>query len=177
MTTFLTQATAALCLLVASLSHAASPAPKPVKPGPVWSLSSQCSAAKGIAVEVSLDGKAVYKTSISICRGLREDTHLQPAQDKLAFSLKDGGRSILGEPAGEPVEGNIWEAGETADNLIFGVSFATNGNVPLNALHVVYPDKQSRSELGQGLAITTYPVLAETPPRQGKDAQPPSTKR
>ena len=167
-------AVAALCMLIAIMACNASAAPASTRSGAVWIWSSQCSDPKTITVAVSVAGKIVYQSSTAICRVQSGNAAPDRSQGGLSFSINNNGRSVLGESAGESLQGKLWEAGEEPDNLIFGVSIASKEHVWLNALHVVYPDKLSHSELGKSLVIDTYPMRDNAAASGGKDQKPES---
>ena len=93
---------------------------------PVWRWFENCAQEITIGIEVTVDGKSVFKSSFPVCK-----TTAAPVDDRdhkqktLAFTFK-GGRTFKGEyqtSSTETVEGNIWQTSADADDLLLGVSF------------------------------------------------------
>ena len=163
MNTFRKHTITFICALIASLPCTTRSAPMSTNKEVVWHWFSQCSAAKIITIEVSLDSKTVYKSSFSICQTVRGDIRPEPMQRRLIFFPKKTSPSILGEPKSERLEVNIWEAGEDPNDIVLGLSFTTKQRIWLNSLHIVEPDKLSRSVLAKGLVVSTYPAQSNAP--------------
>ena len=159
---------AAICALAASLPCIARSAPMSTSKEIVWHWFSQCSAAKVMAVEVSLDRRIVYKSSFSICQMRLGDILPDRPQRLLAFFLKAENRRVFGERRAERINVNIWEAGQDPNDIILGISFTTKQRIWLNSLHIADPGKPSRTALAKGLTITTYPAQSVMAERQNK---------
>jgi hypothetical protein len=138
--------------------HAQALQKMPEAAGDVWHWSEQCESPNRIAVRVSLDGKAVYQTTIPLCRMKRVDIPDGEKQHILVFFLREPNRSLLGETVGARIEGNIWEAGDDPDCVILGVSAVGNHRILMNSLHMADIDRPQLSRFGRGLTIRTYPV-------------------
>jgi len=141
----------------ATLLPAQQPSLRPKTAEAVWTWSKQCDGSQQLAVTVRLDGKALYRNIISICRGDRSKE-----EGRIEFNFPGGHlfQKEYSTRSSESVEGNIWQAGGEKDALILGVSFATPKQVLLNTLHIARPDRRTSSELDNGLSITTSPVHA-----------------
>lgn len=122
----------------------------------VWTWSKRCSDDHKLGVTVRLDDKVLYRGVLPICHGSRD---AEDGQVKFHFA---GGNTFRQRGyrtrSTDSIEGDIWQAGGDPDALILGISFSTSKQELLNTLHVARPDKQTSSELGKGLFITTYPI-------------------
>jgi hypothetical protein len=130
----------------------------------VWHWFGQCSDARGMTAEVTLDSKVLYTSSFPICQMRRGDIPAEAEQRRLVFFLEKEKRSFFGEAKAKRLEGNIWEAGGDPKDIILGVSFATKDRIWLNTLHFVDPHKSSRSVLAKGLVIKTFPAQRRVQP-------------
>lgn len=122
---------------------------------PVLVWFGNCDNPKRIAIEVQLDGATISKFVVPVCKLPRT---AEDAQKLLKFTVTETHRSLFGEPKGQQLEGNIWEAGGDPDDLLLGVSFTADNRIWLNSIAIVYPNKRSRSELATGLVMITYPT-------------------
>jgi hypothetical protein len=131
----------------------------------VWFWFQSCGAAK-MRLEVTLDGAAVYNTTVPICKRVRDSAKRKGQQRVLKYSFASG-RMIRWEgyldennatKAGQPIEGNVWQAGANPDALILGRSFETGNQVYMNTLHVARPGILERMEIIPGLVFITYPI-------------------
>lgn len=150
--------------LVFVIATNASTAPQsPAPPSPVWYWFQSCAEKATMGIEVTVDGKSVFKSSFPICK-----TTNPPADDRdgkqkiLAFTFK-GGRTFQGEyqtTSGETVEGNIWQAGADADDLLLGVSFVSKkqNQILLNTIQIAQPDRRSVEEVDTGIFVETFPI-------------------
>lgn len=127
----------------------------------VWHWFDPCNDSKTLTIEITLNNKTLYKSSVPICRLRRGDIPIDREEKRLAFTLNKKEKvSLFGEPAEARVEGNIWKAGGDPDDIILGVSFTTKERIWLNTLHLAFPKKGSWSELSRNLVIQTYPESA-----------------
>lgn len=124
----------------------------------VWHWYAQCTDARPVKVEVTLNGKLEYQTSFEVCHMPRSSIVPDSPQRILQFNLRSKARSLFGERKGENLEGSIWEAGEDQSDLVLGVSFADNKRVWCNTLHIVNPEVPTKSNLAHGLVIKTLPA-------------------
>ena len=136
-------------------------APAPARDEVVWHWFGDCANSDSLVLDVTLDGKSLYRSAFPICRARRADIKPEPQQRILEFRF-DGEphrfRSRNRATGTEPIQGNIWEAGGERHAIQLGVSFATGDQVLLNTVHVARADSPSRSERVRGLVITTRPL-------------------
>jgi hypothetical protein len=121
----------------------------------VWDWYARCSSPKQIRIEVSLNGKRIYKTTFGICR--TDYPQLMKPQRTLVFKIAGPHKSLFGEPRKETLEGNVWQAGRDPDGIVLGVSFAGPNRVWCNSLHILDPNKASKTVLARGLIVRTAP--------------------
>jgi hypothetical protein len=121
----------------------------------VWDWYARCSSPKQIRIEVSLNGKRIYKTTFGICR--TDYPQLMKSQRTLVFKIAGPHKSLFGEPRKETLEGNVWQAGRDPDGIVLGVSFAGPNRVWCNSLHILDPNKASKTVLARGLIVRTAP--------------------
>jgi len=107
-------------------------------------------------MQVTLNGKRIYSTSFGICH---VSNYSQPMkhQRTLVFRIAGGHKSLFGEPRQEALEGNVWQAGRDTNDILLGVSFAGPKRVWCNSLHILNPDRASRTILAHGLVVLTEP--------------------
>ncbi len=118
-----------------------------------------------MGIEVTLDGKSVFKSSFPICKTTEAPRSPDGKQKILAFTFK-GGRVFQGEyhtTVAETVDGNIWQAGADADDLILGVSFATKQQILLNTVHIARPDRPSAEQVDTGIVVATFQISPSPP--------------
>jgi hypothetical protein len=125
----------------------------------VWDWDARCSSPKHIRIEVSLDGKRIYGTTFGICHA----DYPQPTKTQrvLVFQIAGPHKRLFGEPQTETLEGNVWQAGRDPDGIVLGVSFAGAKRVWCNSLHVLDPNKASKTVLARGLIVRTAPSRHE----------------
>ena len=88
----------------------------------VWTWSKRCNDDHRLGVKILLDGKALYRGVLPICRGSRDEE-----DGRVEFHFV-GGHTFQGEyrtRTKDSIEGDIWQAGGEADALILGISFDT----------------------------------------------------
>lgn len=122
----------------------------------VWDWDARCSSPKQIRIEVTLDGKRMYTTTFGICPASDYPQPMKP-QRTLVFKIAGPHKSLFGEPRRETLEGNVWQAGRDTDGIVLGVSFAGPKRVWCNSLHVLDPNKASKTVLARGLIVKTTP--------------------
>lgn len=115
-----------------------------------------------VVIELSFKSTQIYRTVAPVCKLPRE---AEPKDKILKFTFKDVHQSLFGEPRGEEIEGNIWEAGGDPGDVILGLTFSTGRREWLNTIAIAYPDKESTMELATGLSIKTYPISAASTKR------------
>ena len=143
--------------LVAVPAFAQTPSSNTETPELVWTWSKQCSRTNRLGVTVSLDRKILYRGALPICRGSR-DAEDGRVQFHFSGHTFPGGHRTHST---DLIEGAIWQAGGEKDAMILGISFHDNNQILLNTLHIARPWKQTSSDLGKGLSITTYPALLD----------------
>jgi hypothetical protein len=147
-----------LALLLAPLAGA-SPGAKSTPPSDVvWHWYAKCPTQTFVAVEVSRNGKSIYAATFPMCHVPRAEIVPEPTQRIETFTLRDPKKSVLGEPVGTRLEGNVWEKGRDTDYLLLGISFMSADRVWLNTFAPVYPDRASEFALSQDIIIRTHPV-------------------
>jgi hypothetical protein len=158
----------ALALIPVSLSGQA---PTSARDEVVWHWFGDCAGRDSLVLEVSLDGKSLYRSVFPICRVRRRQIKPEPQEQLLEFRFvgvprRFGTRYRATEP--EPIQGTVWESGGGRDAILLGVSFAADQQVLLNMHHTARVGSESRSERTRGLVITTRPVQRSnrTPPEK-----------
>lgn len=130
--------------------------------GTFWSWSEDCTTAqRTLGIEVLVDSKAVYRSSIPICQVAERS---KVPRKSIVFSFK-GGHVWQGEYRTKPtqtVEGNIWLAGVDSDDLLLGVSFSTKERELLNTIHIAYPNRASRFEIDRSVFVRTFPYTRKS---------------
>jgi hypothetical protein len=154
-------------VLLFVITRGAIAAPQSAAPAsPVWHWFQNCVDKTTMGIEVTVDGKSVFKSAFPICK-----TTNTPANDRdskqtiLAFTFT-GRRTFQGEyrtSNAETVEGNIWQAGAEADALVLGVSFVSKeqNQILLNTIQIAQPDRRSVEEVDTGVFVETFPVRAK----------------
>ena len=125
----------------------------------VWYWQTDCRESRLLRLEISLDGRSIYQSSLHICRLRKEDLPPPKERPGVAFSFR-GGHTFQGEirtSQRQVVEANIWQAGGEPDGILMGISFSTGSRVLLNTLHHAKADHTSKSQLDRGLFVATYP--------------------
>jgi hypothetical protein len=133
---------------------------------PVWFWFATCGGPL-MTIEVSLDGAVVNRASLPVCKALRGSAAAQGAAGRLDFTFVarrpmtwSGYRDRPDvTPAGERIEGSIWQAGAEPDTLLLGVSYLTKDRVLMNTIHTAHPLDRRESEIAKGLVVRTYPTI------------------
>ena len=130
--------------------------PKAVS-GMVWSWSEHCGKQqkKYLGIQVFLDSKTVYESSVPICR-----TKHRASPKTIVFYFK-GGHTFQDEHRTSPketIEGNVWLAGSDPDAIIFGVDFSNRKRILLNTVHIAKPGGESISLIDGGMRVRTFPA-------------------
>jgi hypothetical protein len=130
----------------------------------VWHWFTSLTQSQTLQVRVSFLGKAVYQKSIPIRRMHRSEIKPEQPQKILKFFFKADPKIFDPEFKVYPpqrIEGNIWEAGRDADDILLGVSFVIPRRILLNTIHIALPIRSARSQLAKGLSIETFPIKAK----------------
>jgi hypothetical protein len=152
--------TAAALAIVATLLHAAGvPAQHS---DPVWVWNDQCPSPTKMALVVTLDGKAIYKTSLFVCRwdrqsekGVASFQFISPRP--LVWSGYRSDRDVT--PKGARLTMDFWQAGGESDSITLGYSVAAADGLHMNALHFLAPTGTRRSQPSSGLVVETRPAV------------------
>ena len=134
-----------------------------VQARPAWYWFQNCAGKMTMGIEVTVDRKLVYKSSFPICKTNEAPTADHNGKQKiLAFSFK-GGLKFQGEyqtTNADTIEGNIWQAGADADDLILGVSFVSKkqNQILLNTIQIAQPTRRSVEEVDTGVIVETFPI-------------------
>jgi hypothetical protein len=130
----------------------------------VWHWFVSVAQSETLQVHVSFQGKAIYQKSIPILRMHRSEIEPEQPQKILKFFFKADPKIFDPEFKVYPpqrIEGNIWEAGRDADDILLGVSFVIPRRILLNTIHIAQPLQSARSQLAKGLSIETYPLKSK----------------
>jgi hypothetical protein len=139
----------------------------PPNSGDVWFWFGACKDGKTMGVELSVDGETVYHSTFRACRMNRTETNSdREAKAKTTFHFPGGHtfQDTYHTAKREQIECDIWQAGADPNDILLGVAFATHDQILLNTIHVVRPDKSTRSELDDGVVIKTYPITSKPLP-------------
>ena len=137
---------------------------------PVWYWQARGNAQR-IKLEVRLDEKTIFTTTLSIAHTGRSAIPKRSYAKKIRFSFKPE-RSIVWSgyrdedvvsPAKQRIECDIWMAGADANAVILGVSFGRSDAILMNTLHLASPTSEARSVLADGLVVITCPVSEKKP--------------
>ncbi len=116
-----------------------------------------------MGIEVTVDGRSVFKSSFPICKTIQAPARGRNGNQKILVFKFKGGRMFQGEyrtTDTETIEGNIWQAGADPDDLILGVSFVSKkqNQILLNTIQIAPPDHRSVEEVDSGIFVGTFPV-------------------
>ena len=132
----------------------------------VWHWFPQSSQTDTLRVEVYQQKKVLFAASIPICAMDRSNIEPEHPQKILQFSF-EAECGIFGSEfkllGVRHIEGNIWEAGSDPDDVLLGVSFASEEQVFLNTVHIALAKKAAKTNLAQGLYIKSYPLHLKKP--------------
>ncbi len=101
----------------------------------------------------------IYRNSFPVCPVDNRAKETEPEHKILAFAFK-GGYAFQGEyhtTRKDTIEGNIWQAGNDPDTILFGLSFSNGKQILLNTIHVANVKSKSSSEIDRGLIVRTFP--------------------
>ena len=155
-----------LIVVTASLAVWLNAQTAPATSEPVWSWFATCGGPT-MAVDVHVQGRVIQKLTVPICRegGTGRSSQGQRA-GRIDFAFRPQ-RSInwVGyrdrddqTPAGQVLEGSLWQAGAEPSALVIGVSFKTADRILMNTIHIAYPDRRAESTITEGVTMATYPV-------------------
>jgi hypothetical protein len=131
----------------------------------VWGWFASCEI-PNLSLEVRLDRKAIYKSTVPICQAERS-TFQREDHWLVRFSFTPN-RAIVWKgyrdddsnttAPNQPIEGDVWLAGSDPDKLLLGVSFSMRRVGYMNTIHIAHPFKRDETEIEPGLLVTTEPV-------------------
>jgi len=141
----------------------------------VWVWNARCDHPTMIAIQVRLDGAALYRSSLPICRWGRS---FEKGQATLRFTPRRsliwyGYRSDEGDSttdvgdttaANTPFEIALWQAGGETDAIELGFQAVARDGLHMNSIHMLWPTKRSATTMAAGLVLETWP---ESQPVQG----------
>jgi hypothetical protein len=156
-----------LTVLLFAIATSATAAPQsPAPASPVWRWFQNCAAKTTMAMNVTVDGKSVFKSSFPICKTTNASADDRGTKQRILVFTFKGGHTFQGKyqtTSAETVEGNIWQAGAEASGLLLGVSFVSKkqNQILLNTIHIAQPDHRSVEEVDNGIFVETRPVRAK----------------
>lgn len=135
----------------------------------VWVWNSQCSTPVHVSLQVALDGKTVYATSIPICQWERRFE-----SGKVSFQFVPG-RTIVwygyrsdpgdgtkdpGDPtaAGSILTVDFWQAGGESNAIELGYGVLAKDGLHMNSVHLLSPTEPKTTEMAPGLLLITRPL-------------------
>ena len=132
----------------------------------VWVWNQQCVKPVPVALQVRLDGKNIYSTSLALCQWGRQfekgkaSFRFTAARALVWYGYRsdDGqGSKDPGEttPAGTRFEVEFWQAGGEKDAIELGYMVAAADGIHMNALHLVSPTEERVSTMAPGLILVT----------------------
>jgi hypothetical protein len=129
----------------------------------VWVWDPVCHNACFVAIRVRLDGAAIYRDSIPVCRAERR---LEKGKSSFRFTSRRpvvwyGYRNDAGDTtaANTPFEIDLWQAGGDTDAILLGVSAVASDGIHMNTIHVLTLTKPSETTLAPGLVLETSPEV------------------
>jgi len=131
-------------------------------PSKVWFWFTDCGT-EALVLDLTLDGKALYRSTIPVCAANRED-HTE--SKKVSFSFVPS-RAITWSgyrdeapttEAGQTLSADLWQAGADPNDLVVGISVSEGRVIYTNATHVAYLERPNTTEIEKGLLITTHPT-------------------
>jgi len=134
----------------------------------VWVWNRHCQAPVDISLRVRLDGKAVYATTLHLCRSGRAlepgkaSFQFNPGRPVVWYGYRTGsedGRVDPGDPtpAGTPLTVDFWQASGEADVIVLGYSVVAGNEIHMNSLHILSPTQTVTTTMAPGLVLETGP--------------------
>jgi len=146
------------------LATFAGTAPAPcVEADRTWRWFVDCPQPHSTRLQVTLRGRTLYDATLPLCDVTPSERSQRAEQRRLRFFFTtDAG--LFGDEfrhlGVRRIEGNVWEAGGDADQIILGLSFQIPEQILLNTLHLAAESQRSTSDLARGLTSSTSPFLA-----------------
>jgi hypothetical protein len=135
--------------------------------GPVWFWFATCGG-PAMNLEVRLDGRTIYKSTLPLCRASRKSVESQGEAARVQFyfrprrAIKWSGYRHVAETTrpGQAIEADLWQAGADPNDLLIGISFSSSSRIYMNTVLVAHPGRRDETTVAKGLVVTTYPVGA-----------------
>ncbi len=145
----------------------------------VWVWTPQCPSPTKVVLDVRLDGKSIYSTSIPLCRWKREfeegkaSFRFTPARPLIWYGYRSDEGDTANDPgdtttAGATLEVEFWQAGGETDAIELGYSVADSGKIYTNSIHMLSLTRRSLTTMAPGLILETSPEK-EPPPHPGRN--------
>jgi hypothetical protein len=151
-----------LTMLIFVIAEGARAAQQSAPPAsPVWQWFQNCADKTTMGIRVRVDGKSVFKSSFPICKTANAPHSDGDGKQKtLVFTFRCA-RKFQGEyqtSNAEMIEGNIWQAGADADDLLLGISFVSKkqNQILLNTTQIARPTSRSAEEVDTGIFVETF---------------------
>lgn len=137
----------------------------------VWVWNPQCQTPINVPLQVRLDGKTVYATSLPLCRLARRfengkaSFRLTPWRPLIWYGYRsdegDGTKDDPGDPtaAGTTLTIEFWQAGGESDVIELGYSVTANDGLHMNSIHLLSPTAASVTTMAPGLILETLPEM------------------
>jgi hypothetical protein len=133
----------------------------------VWVWNPHCPTPIHVALRVLLDGKAVYATSLPLCRwerrfeGGKASFQFTPRRPLIWYGYRsdEGDGKDPGDltSAGTKLTIELWQAGGESDVIEMGYLVAAKDGLHMNSIHLLSPTAVSATTLAPGLVLETRP--------------------
>ncbi len=134
----------------------------------VWVCNQECPKPTKVVLKVLLDGKAIYSTSLSICKWEREfedgkfGFRFTPTRQLVWYGYRSDegdGKEDPGDPspAGDTLDVHFWQAGGEINCIILGYIVYGDKAPYMNSLHILSPYEKSTTTMAPGLILETWP--------------------
>jgi hypothetical protein len=134
----------------------------------VWVWNSHCPKPIFVALRVSLDGIPVYATSLPLCRWERRfqdgksGFQFTPNRPLIWYGYRSDeadGKADPGDPtaAGSTLTVDLWQTGGESNAIELGYSVESGGQLYMNSLISMSPNKAATTTLAPGLVLETRP--------------------
>jgi len=138
----------------------------------VWVWNSKCNTPINIALQVKLDGKEIFSTSLPLCQWKREfedgkaSFKFTPTRTLVWYGYRsdeEDGKEDKGDPtpAGTALEIEFWQAGGEADEIELDYSVSASDGLHMNSIHLLSPTKKINTTMAPGLILETQPEKAK----------------
>ena len=135
----------------------------------VWVWNAKCPAPTNVTLDVSLDGKTVYATTLRLCRWERQfengkaSFRFVPKRTLIWYGYRsdeENGKVDPGDPtpAGTPLQVDFWQAGGESDAIELGYDVTAGNVIHMNSIHILSPTETSTTIMAPGLVLKTWPI-------------------